>query len=1057
MEMAIFHLRCTYGSRQRGQSALAKVSYVLREGKYAWGRDDLVLSGCANLPDWCRGDPRALFAAADRHERANGRLYVEVEVALPVELDLAQQDDLVRTFIAHFAPGLPYAYGVHAGRPTTGTPRNCHVHCLVSERVNDGILRNERQWFRRANPRNLAAGGAPKDRRLKAHGWVAETRHLWERLANDALEKAGCPERVTADSHRTRITRAEAVGDQKTVEYLLLHPPGMHIGPAAAAIERGSAGRPGRATERGELGRARAAKAARFRAGIEHVDRELQEHGRGAVAAARDAGVDDELVATAQSGNPDEVIALDVATDRRRQEIRAAAWALGLDDEAIEGVRREAEPDGPDRGWWAVVEATAERRERKTTAESSAGNVGLDVAAVYAIARAQDVDPIAFLEQKTEDHLAEIMAAARRELLDDAAIGRLFSAAESRTAGSGWKAVVDGTVERRQRRASAETAAGNEGLDVPAIYTGAGDVAPNADPVHYLEMFTEGRRALLNPKAIANAIREGESQQAGSGLRTLARVIVARCERKDAVETTARGLNIDASSFWKYCAIAAVPDTDPIDELEEIVTGRARDILAEARAVQIEDEEIARIHAEPEPTKPGSGWRAIIKATKARKEKMRDEALEASFTRQEIRIHLDREQTQPGSGWAALAAAVAERKLEAEIKAAAQEVLLDAEAIPRIRGSAESDQPGTGWPAVKDVIAGRRRRKEDAEREARSVGLDVESSYTAAAARKVDPLEALEHDVGVELARQSRRLEREETLVGQPGGLELLCAWATKLDPAWCPGGELTGTLGDQVLDAAESDGRLVRLTQALQSAEAASFFDGEVDTYDQVTLSQIDAALEGAEAISRRRAVPDAQREQIPATVDPKIEATVIAADRQADHGGPLTLDERARLARYLAEEQLPSTTPFPGNPSHRPFACGDATLEAAEAVAGPRRVAETIAAMGSRHSYTASARDDSERTYAMKKGLEPERMRDIVIQIVETAWRQVDRMDLPTANYELARLDRSHRHQGGRSTTPRLIVPSIEQPAKPRASTRADATAPTDEKPNRGWRGGR
>ena len=218
-----------------------------------------------------------------------------------------------------------------------------------------------------------------------------------------------------------------------------------------------------------------------------------------------------------------------------------------------------------------------------------------------------------------------------------------------------------------------------------------------------------------------------------------------------------------------------------------------------------------------------------------------------------------------------------------------------------------------------------------------------------------------------------------------------------------------------------------------------------------------IDAALEGAEAISRRRAVPDAQREQIPATVDPKIEATVIAADRQADHGGPLTLDERARLARYLAEEQLPSTTPFPGNPSHRPFACGDATLEAAEAVAGPRRVAETIAAMGSRHSYTASARDDSERTYAMKKGLEPERMRDIVIQIVETAWRQVDRMDLPTANYELARLDRSHRHQGGRSTTPRLIVPSIEQPAKPRASTRADATAPTDEKPNRGWRGGR
>ena len=790
----------------------------------------------------------------------------------------------------------------------------------------------------------------------------------------------------------------------------------------------------------------------------EHVDRELQEHRRAAVAAARDAGVDDDLVATAQSGNPDHVIALDVATDQRRQEIRAAARAVGLDDEAIEGVRHEAAPDEPEHEWSAVVEATAERRERKSTAESSAGSVGLDVAAVYAIAREQDVDPIAFLEQKTEDHLAEITAAARRELLDDAAIGSLFSAAESRTAGSGWKAVIDGTLERRQRRASAETAAGNEGLDVPAIYTEAGDGAPNADPVHYLEMCTEGRRALLNSKVIADTIREAESQQAGSGLRTLAKVIVARCERKDAVETAARGLDIDASSFWAYCAIAAVPDTDPIDELEEMVAGRARDILAEARAVQIEDEEIARIHAERELTEPGSGWRAIVKATDARKEKMREEALEASFTWQEIRIHLAGEHMRPGSGWAALAAAVAERKLEAEINAAAQEVLLDAEAIPRIRGSAESEQPGTGWPAVKKVIAGRRRRKEDAEREARSVGLDVDSSYTAAAARKEDPLEALEHDVGVELERQSRRLEREETLVRQPGGLELLCAWATELDPAWCPGAELSGKLADRVLDAAESDGRLVRLTQALQSAEAASFFDGEVDTYHQVTLSQVDAALEGAEAISHRRAVADAQREQIPAaTVDPKSEATVIAADGQADHGGPLTLDERARLARYLAEEQLPSTTPFPGNPSHRPFACGDATLEAAEAAAGPRRVAETIAAIRSRHSYTASARDDSERTYAMKKGLEPERMRDIVIQTIETAWRQVDRMDLPTANYELARLDHDHRHQGGRSTTPRPIVPSIEQLAKPRASTRADATAPTDEKPNRGWRGGR
>lgn len=233
-------------------------------------------------------------------------------------------------------------------------------------------------------------------------------------------------------------------------------------------------------------------------------------------------------------------------------------------------------------------------------------------------------------------------------------------------------------------------------------------------------------------------------------------------------------------------------------------------------------------------------------------------------------------------------------------------------------------------------------------------------------------------------------------------------------------------------------------MTQALQDTDAASFFD-ELGTHHQVTFSQIDAALEGAEAIVRRRGVAD---------------ATVIAADGQADPGNPapLSLVERARLVRYLVEEELPFTTPYPGNDTHRPFACGDGTLRAAEAAAGPRRVTETIAEIRSRHWYTPSARDDSESTYARKKGLEREGIRDLIIEIVETAWRKVDRMDLPTANYELARLDSSHRYPGGRSTIPCPTLPSSEQqPAKPRAPTRADAIAPTDDEPDRGERGGR
>ena len=133
---------------------------------------------------------------------------------------------------------------------------------------------------------------------------------------------------------------------------------------------------------------------------MESVKAELKEHEGAAVAAAVDAGVDEELVVTAQSGDPDDVIALDVATDRRRQEIRAAARAVGFDDEAIGRIRREGAPGEPELGWRAVVEATTGRRRRKNSVESAARNAGLDVDALYARARNLGEDGVDFLGRK---------------------------------------------------------------------------------------------------------------------------------------------------------------------------------------------------------------------------------------------------------------------------------------------------------------------------------------------------------------------------------------------------------------------------------------------------------------------------------------------------------------------------------------------------------------------------------------------------------------------------------------------------------------------------------
>ena len=463
--MATFHMHGSHGSRQGGQSALAKLMYVLRQGKYALGRDDLEASDWRHLPEWCDGDPAPLFAAADLHERANARLWVELEGALPVELGLEHCIALTRAMAdVVAATGLPFVWGIHAGRPPApGEPRNRHFHLVFLERINDGIPRDPARWFRRANTKNPAAGGAAKDRRVKGHGWLPNVRRRYEQLVNAALERAGRPERVTAASHRDRIARAVAAGDHETAEHLRRHPPGLHIGPTACAIERGRPGRTEQPTDRGDLDRARRAEGARLRADLARFEGELTEHHRAAVAAARDAGVDEELVVAAQTRDPDTVIALVDGTELRRHEIRDAARRLGFDDDLMADIRATAEPDNPELGWTAVVESTEEHVGQVERARG----IGLpvDVDALIADARRGGTDPVSHLAR-----VNEIWATARRAGLDNEQLNDIYRGAENRQAGTGWTAIEDATAERVQRKSAAEAAARSVFVDVDVVY-----------------------------------------------------------------------------------------------------------------------------------------------------------------------------------------------------------------------------------------------------------------------------------------------------------------------------------------------------------------------------------------------------------------------------------------------------------------------------------------------------------------------------------------------------------------------------------------------------------
>ena len=92
--MAVYHLKASFGSRAGGQSARAKSDYIEREGRYEKDREELEHKEHGNMPEWAQDDPGKYWEAADENERANGRLYSEVQFALPKELSEEQRREV---------------------------------------------------------------------------------------------------------------------------------------------------------------------------------------------------------------------------------------------------------------------------------------------------------------------------------------------------------------------------------------------------------------------------------------------------------------------------------------------------------------------------------------------------------------------------------------------------------------------------------------------------------------------------------------------------------------------------------------------------------------------------------------------------------------------------------------------------------------------------------------------------------------------------------------------------------------------------------------------------
>ena len=250
--MAVYHLKVSVGSRAGGQAARAKADYIEREGRYEKDREELEHKEHDHMPEWAESDPRSYWEAADEHERANGSLFREITFALPKELNEGQRRELASGFAASVTEGerLPYTLAVHRGGPDGENP---HAHLMISERANDGIERSREQWFRRYNAKAPEKGGAKKSRTMMSREWVKDTREAWERKANEALERAGCGERIDHRSLAERRDEAYRSGDLEQAAELS-RKPNVHLG--AQAYRAGELERRDEAERSGVLERA---------------------------------------------------------------------------------------------------------------------------------------------------------------------------------------------------------------------------------------------------------------------------------------------------------------------------------------------------------------------------------------------------------------------------------------------------------------------------------------------------------------------------------------------------------------------------------------------------------------------------------------------------------------------------------------------------------------------------------------------------------------------------------------------------------------------------------
>ena len=182
--MAIFHLSFSNGKVGKG---LAHFKYIMGEDRYSYKENEVIYEK-HNMPPHVSAED--FWQSADAYERANGRVYKEIRIALPNGFSKKENQDLLNKFLEkELGNNFYYSAVIHDKDSSEDEIRNVHAHIMVCPRKIDGIERDTKQFFSRYNSKNIEEGGALKDPYWNKKETLTHFRESWEETLNNALEK----------------------------------------------------------------------------------------------------------------------------------------------------------------------------------------------------------------------------------------------------------------------------------------------------------------------------------------------------------------------------------------------------------------------------------------------------------------------------------------------------------------------------------------------------------------------------------------------------------------------------------------------------------------------------------------------------------------------------------------------------------------------------------------------------------------------------------------------------------------------------------------------------